>query len=430
MGRITAYLVFVVMFVLISADCIGQDTSVSDVILYRALGPYRAGSWVSAIAVPPGNNPKYMYTWYVAGRNGGVWKTENSGTTFSPVFDETGVSSIGAIAISESNPEIVWVGTGEAYNARSSHSGNGVYKSINGGETWENMGLTDSHHISTVIVHPHNPDIVWVASMGHLFSSNMERGVFKTANGGKSWEKVLFIDENTVVIDLILNPQNPDMLYAATYEKYRFPWHYEAGGVNSGVYKTTNGGDDWKLLANGLPDGKLGRIGLALCYQKPEIVYAVIENLNPKPGVVIDENVEMSHLRDTYYDQMIGGEVYCSVDNGESWKKRNDTISNVSAKAAYSFNKIMVASDDPEILYVTSDLMQYSEDGGRTWPDLFWPPKILSSTIFGDHRSVWMDPQDGRHIMIGTDGGLYESFDRGKTFTHHVNIPLGEIYNG
>ncbi|MCF8366490.1 MAG: hypothetical protein K9H16_11950, partial [Bacteroidales bacterium] len=415
-------------FILLWGGLQAQQKMLTKTLSYRALGPYRAGSWISAIAGPDTKNPDFKYTWYVAARNGGIWKTENNGTSFFPVFDSSGVSSIGAIAVSHSNPEIVWVGTGEAYNARSSHAGNGVYKSENGGLTWQNMGLEDSQHISTILIHPENPDLVWVASMGHLFTPNEMRGVFKSSDGGKSWKKVLFIDENTGVIDLIINPENPDQLFAAAYEKYRYPWHFEAGGENSGIFKSEDGGENWVKIVNGLPSGKLGRIGLALCHSQPENVYAVIENLNPKPGQEINESIEMNHLRDAYFDQMIGGEVYRSADGGESWEKRNDTTCNVSSKAAYSFNKIMVASDNPEIIYVTSDGMQYSEDGGKTWLDCQWPPQVLSATIFGDHRCTWMDPHDGRHVMFGSDGGLYESFDRGKSFTHHVQIPLGEIY--
>lgn len=418
-----------VIFSVFSGCLTGQtQNNLSEILSYRALGPYRAGSWISAISVPETNDPDFKYTWYVAGRNGGVWKTENNGTSFFPVFDSTSVSSIGAIAVSNSNPEIVWVGTGEAYNARSSHAGNGVYKSIDGGKSWQHMGLEDSHHISTVIIHPKIPDVVWVASMGHLFTPNEMRGVFKTTDGGQSWNKVLYIDENTGIIDVIINPENPDQLFAASYEKYRFPWHFEAGGEHSGIYKTEDGGENWSKIVHGLPSGKLGRIGLALCYSQPENVYAVIENLNPKPGTEIDESIGMNHMRDAYFDQMIGGEVYRSENGGESWEKRNDTACNVSSKAAYSFSKIMVASDNPDIIYITSDGMQYSEDGGKTWLDCTWPPQVLSTSIFGDHRCMWMDPKDGRHVMFGSDGGLYESFDRGKSFTHHVQIPLGEIY--
>lgn len=418
-----------ILLIVIGIHTFSQENSdITNLSFSRSLGPYRCGSWISAIAGPLTKNPEYKYTWYVAGRHGGVWKTINNGTTFFPVFDSTGVSSIGAIAVSPSNPEMVWVGTGEAFNARSSHAGKGIFKSEDGGKTWKNRGLDDSHHISQLIVHPGNPDVVWVAAMGHLFTPNKMRGVFKTTDGGENWEKVLFIDENTGIIDLIINPENPDLLFAAAYEKYRYPWHFEAGGEKSAIFRSLDGGENWEKLKNGLPEGKLGRIGLGLCYSQSETVYAVIENLNPKPGIKIDESVQMNYLRDPYFDQMIGGEVYRSVDSGINWEKRNDSTCNVSAKAAYSFNKIMVASDNPDIIYITSDLMQYSEDGGKTWPDCLWPPQVLSQTIFGDHRAFWMDPNDGRHILVGSDGGIYESFDRGKSFTFHDNIPLGEIY--
>ena len=418
-----------ILFMLTIKPVTGQEkNSITSLITWRAMGPYRCGSWISAIAGPFSETPGYKYTWYVAGRHGGVWKTINNGTTFFPVFDSTGVCSIGAIAVSPSNPEIVWVGTGESFSARSSHAGKGIFKSTDGGKTWQKMGLDDSHHISQIVIHPINPNILWVAVMGHLFTPNNMRGVYKTTDGGRNWERVLFIDENTGIIDLICNPRNPDVLFAAAYEKYRYPWHFEAGGKKSAIFRSLDGGKKWEKLKNGLPEGKLGKIGLALCYSQPQIVYAVVENLNPKPGVTIDETVQMNYLRDPYFDQMIGGEVYRSENGGETWEKRNDSACNVSAKAAYSFNKIMVASDNPDILYITSDLLLFSEDGGKTWPDCNWPPEKLSQTIFGDHRALWMDPNDGLHILVGSDGGVYESFDRGKTFTFHDNIPLGEIY--
>ena len=289
---------------------------------FRNLGAYRAGAWVSAIAVPENPGEKYKYTFFVAGRNGGVWKTVNNGTTFYPVFEKYGVTSIGAIAVSTSNPGIVWVGTGESYNARSSFAGNGVYKSTDGGETFTNMGLKDSHHIAKIIVDPVNPDVVYVASMGHLFSTNAERGVFKTTDGGKTWEKVLFVDDKTGVIDLIMDPSNSSVLYASAYEKTRLPWHFEAGGKGSGVYKTTDGGKTWVKTLNGLPGGELGRIGLAISRSNPDILYAVVENLNPKdPTKALQTEGMMNTSRDNYYDQLKGGEVYRSDNAGKLWKK-------------------------------------------------------------------------------------------------------------
>ena len=395
---------------------------------YRNLGPHRTGAWISSIAIPETNDPAFKYTYYVSGRYGGVWKTINNGTTFSPIFDEAGVSSIGAVAVSSSDPNNVWVGTGEAYGARSTHKGDGVFMSKDGGNHWEFKGLKDTQHISTLIIHPTNPNIVWVAAMGNLFTPNDDRGIFKTTDGGKTWNKTLFIDKNTGVIDLIINPKNPDILYAAAYEKYRYPWHYEAGGKNSGIYKSTDGGKSWQKIKDKLPSGKIGRIGLALCYKQPEIVYAVIENLNPKPGIIVDENIAMNHLRDPYFDQLIGGQIFRTDDDGNNWRKMNTDSCNVSAKAAYSFNKIMVNPDNPDQIFVSSDGLLYSRDGGKTWPNCQWGQGELFKNMFGDYRTFWADPKDGRHMMFGSDGGLYETFDGGLTVNHKYHIPLGEVY--
>jgi photosystem II stability/assembly factor-like uncharacterized protein len=404
------------------------DYSIPEFLKYRNIGPHRVGSWISSIAVPETNDPAYKYTYYIGSRNGGVWKTTNNGTTFFPVFDSIPVGSIGAVAISMSDPEIIWVGTGESYNARSSHAGKGIFKSTNAGKTWTFCGLEDTHHISAVIIHPNDPETVFVAAMGHLFSSNDQRGVFKTNDGGKTWKKVLNIDENTGIIDLIINPADPDILFAASYEKYRYPWHYEAGGIQSGIFRSMDQGESWQKLTDGLPGGKIGRIGLGLCHHQPEIVYAVVENLNPKEGIVVNENVEMNYMRDPYFDQLIGGEVYRSDDSGMSWVKQNQDTCNVSAKAAYSFNKILVNPDDPDKIFVSSDVLISSSDGGKTWNDCTWPPTNLFVNMFGDIRTFWADPEDGDHMMIGSDGGLYETFDGGKTINHLYQIPLGEIY--
>jgi len=405
-----------------------HGTDFSEILSYRNLYPHKVGAWITSIAVPESADAKYKNTWYIGARNGGVWKTVNNGNTYLPVFDSVGISSIGAIAISKSDPEQVWVGTGEAYCSRSTHSGRGVFFSPDGGKTWQNKGLKETHHIAALIVHPDNPDIVYVASMGHLFTPNKERGIFKTADGGETWNKVLYIDENTGVIDMIINPMDPQIMYASTYEKYRSPWHFEAGGPESAIYKSTDGGETWNHLANGLPEGKLGRIGLALCYHQPNILYAVIENLNPKPGVTVEEDVEINHMRDPYFDQLIGGEVYRSEDAGLHWEKRNQDSCNVSAKAAYSFNKIMVQPDNPDRITISCDAMITSLDGGQTFLDCTWPPTEYFLNMFGDIRTMWVNPGDGNHMMIGSDGGLYVSYDGGVNMQHHSNIPIGEIY--
>ncbi len=420
--------VFLIFIVVCFSLLLPVSKDFRSVLKYRNVYPYKVGSWITSIAVPETDNQAFKYTWYIGTRNGGVWKTINNGNTYFPVFDSVGIGSIGAVAVSKSNPEYVWVGTGEAYNARSSHAGAGVYFSPDGGKTWQDKGLEDTQHIAAIIINPTNPNIVYVAAMGHLFTPNKDRGIFKTTNGGKTWKKVLYIDENTGVIDMIMDSKNPNILYASTYEKYRYPWHFEAGGKNSAIYKTTNGGETWEKLKNGLPKGKLGRIGLALCYNHPNIVYAVVENLNPKSGAKIKEDVSINHMRDPYYDQFIGGEVYRSEDSGEHWKKMNQDKCNVSSKAAYSFNKIMVHPDNPDRISISSDLLITSLDGGKTFIDCKWPPKKYFVNMFGDIRTMWVDPKDGNHMMIGSDGGLFISYDGGKHMIHHDNIPLGEIY--
>ena len=215
---------------------------------YRNIGPFRVGARTSDLAVPASPERDHLYTFYLGFWNGGLWKTSDNGTTFRPVFDDQSKLSIGDVAIAPANPDIVWVGTGDGFTSRSSYAGDGVHKSTDAGETWTNMGLTDSHHIPRIVIHPTDPDIVYVAAMGHLYSENEERGVFKTTDGGESWGKVLYIDEGIGVIDLVLNPQNPDILYAATYDKVRLPWQYVNGGPGSGIYKTSDGGSTWARL--------------------------------------------------------------------------------------------------------------------------------------------------------------------------------------
>ena len=404
-------------------------SSMLDEFKFRNLGAYRAGAWVSAIAVPENPGKKYEYTFFVAGRNGGVWKTVNNGTTFYPVFEKYGVTSIGAIAVAPSNPDVVWVGTGESYNARSSYAGNGIYKSTDGGETYINMGLKDSHHISKIIVDPNDADIVYVASMGHLYTTNAERGVFKTTDGGKTWGKVLYIDDKTGVIDMIMNPLNPTVLYASAYEKTRYPWHFEAGGKNSAVYKTMDGGKNWSKTLNGLPDGELGRIGLAISKSNPNIVYAVVENLNPKdPTMELKTEGMMNTLRDNYYDQLKGGEVYRSVNGGQVRIKMNDDKYNVSTKAAYSFNQIFCNPQNPDNLWILSDAMHISFNAGKTWTGFEGDSTHFLESMFGDYRTMWLDPKDGNHMLLGSDGGIYETFDGGKTTRHFYQIPIEEIY--
>lgn len=381
---------------------------------YRNFSAGRISAWISDIAVP--ENPDYdnRYTFYVAARHGGVWKTSNNGVSFEPIFERYGTTSIGAIEVAPGNPETVWVGTGEAANARSSHAGNGIYKSTNGGRDFSRQGLEKTGHIARILIHPKKENTVYAAAMGNLFSANPERGVFKTTDGGKSWEKVLYIDANTGVIDLVMDPVKPEVLYAATYEKYRYPWHLEAGGANSGIYKTTNGGKNWTRLEGGLPNGNIGRIGISLFPKNPKILYAVIENLNPLAGKE---------------ETIAGGQLYKSTDGGGKWSKMNPDSVNLGSKAAYSFNQILVDPNNPEKILINSETLQTSEDGGKNWNDLRWPATTYFAEMFGDVRCFWIDPRDSRHMIIGSDGGVYITWDGGKTVRGLCQLPLGEIYN-
>jgi len=394
---------------------------------YRNLGPFRSGGWIVDFAVPEYPQEAHLYTFYVASRNGGLWKTTNNGTTFEPIFDDQTVFSIGDIALAPSNPDIVWVGTGEAANARSSYWGDGVYKSTDGGKTWKNMGLKDSHHIGRIIVHPKNPDVVYVAAMGHLYSFNEERGVFKTVDGGKTWEKVLYINERVGVIDVAMNRDNPDILYAAAYEKQRLPWHFEAGGPGSAIYKTIDAGETWAKLGEGLPSGKIGRIGLDIYRKNPDIVYAVVENVNKRPST--KEEIEQDRKRGIEpQERVFGGEVYRTDNAGRTWKKMNSIKDNVGGKAAYSFCQIRVDPNNDKNVYVTSICIASSNDSGRTWHDVNWPPRKMFKTSFGDVRTLWIDPQNSNRIFMGSDGGVHISYDGGKTCDFYDNLPMAQYY--
>lgn len=394
------------------------ETVLREGIQFRNLGPFRVGGWVSDIAVPEAPLPAHLYTFYVAARHGGVWKTTNNGTTFEPVFDSQRMPAVGALAVAPSNAEHVWVGTGDNACARSSYYGDGVYKSTDGGKSWQNVGLKDTHHIARIVVHPTNPEIVYVAALGHLFSPNAERGVFKTADGGKTWQRVLHLNDRTGAVDLILNRAAPETLYAALYECMRDPWRIVDGGPGSGIYKTTDGGARWNKLENGLPGGNLGRIGLDLCLKQPNTLYAVIDNRNAKTGTDGRAN-------------LVGGEVYRSDDGGAAWRKVSADKDDVSRKSGYAFNQLRVAVDNPDRAFITGSNLIETTDGGKTWAGLAagnFQSYRPFRRAFGDFRTLWLDPQNPERMIAGSDGGVYLSYDGGKTCDHLSNLPLGEIY--
>ncbi|MDX2445110.1 MAG: hypothetical protein QNK30_15050 [Bacteroidales bacterium] len=413
---------------LVSALCLSQE-NLFNAFEYRNFSPTQISAWISDIAAPENPDSTNEYVFYSAARHGGVWKTSNNGVTFKCITDDLPTTSIGAVEVAPNNPNVVWVGTGESSNARSTHRGYGVYKSINAGEKFTFMGLENTQHIPRIVIHPENENIVYVASMGSLFTPNEDRGVYKTTDGGKSWERIFYINENVGVIDLVINRNDPEILYAAAYEKYRFPWHFEAGGPESGIYKTINGGETWERLSGGLPSGNVGRIGIDIYRKNPDILFTVVENLNPKPGLETKEEEAFDPNKDPYFDRLIGGEVYRSEDAGKSWQKMNHDTVDVGSKAAYSFNQIIIDPNDDRNIYINNVSLQSSFDGGKTWDGIDWRTTKRFKTMFGDVRSLWIDPKDSRHLMAGSDGGLNITYDQGKTTMCFHQIPLGEIYN-
>ena len=381
---------------------------------YRNTGPFRMQARIAAIAVPDAPAKDHLNTFYVAPWIGGVFKTTNNGNTFEPVFDQQNDLSIGAIAIAHSNSNIVWVGTGDAYTSRSSYAGDGIYKSSDAGKTWKNMGLVDSHHIAKITIDPTNPDIVYVATMGRLYSTNDERGIYKTTNGGATWERVLFVSDRVGVIDLVMHPTNSSILYAATYQKDRMPWQIVNGGPGSGIYKSVDAGKTWAKLGGGLPTGKIGRIGLTQYLRNPEILYAVIENSNTRPGAEPGPNGRVN---------VFGGEVYKTVNGGQVWTKQNADDYNVSPKGPYYFSQIFVDPNNEQNLFVTQDGFRHSLDGGKTWNAFSVFPRM-----FGDVRTLWIDPENSDRMIQGSDGGIAISYDGGRNSDALSNMPLGSVY--
>jgi photosystem II stability/assembly factor-like uncharacterized protein len=391
--------------------------SITQALTFRNIGPFRTSAWVTDIAVPETPPRDHLYTIYAATRSGGLWKTSNNGITWDPISDSVDVAAVGAIAIAPSNPDVVWMGTGANDIARSSYSGKGLFKSTDAGATWTFAGLPDSHHIARIVIHPSNPDIVYVAAIGHLFSRNEERGVFRTTDGGRTWQKVLYLNDGIAAIDLALNRTSPSIVYAAMYDKQRLPWQLIESGPGSGIYRSDDGGTTWRKLEGGLPTGKIGRIGIDIHQKNPNILYALLENQNPKPGA---EGREVSAVN-PLASGIIGNQLYRTDDGGTTW--RSVTEENVAGgKAPYSFNQVRINPHDDKTVIVTSDAMYISRDGGRTWSSDFF------RGVFGDFRSMWWDPQDEQRIMLGSDGGVNVSYDGGRTSDYFLNMRVGEVY--
>jgi photosystem II stability/assembly factor-like uncharacterized protein len=381
---------------------------------WRPVGPTQAGMRVEAIAVPVGSHA----TIYVGVGSGNLWKTENNGVSWTPIFEDQSTFTIGDVAVSPSNPDVLWVGTGETQPRHSgySYAGTGVFRSTDGGGSWENRGLPDTHHIGTVLVHPANPDIVYVAALGHFWSRNQERGVFRTRDGGESWQRVLFISDHVGAVELVMDPTDPLTLYASVWEAVS--GGPEEGGDESGIYRTTDGGDRWERLGNGLPEGPLGRIGLGVAPSRPATIYAFVDNREPSP--VEDRPI-------------VGGEVYRSDDRGDGWRRVNeDDLYEVFGIYGWKFTDIRVSPDDAEEIFILGNRAFHSTDGGRSYDRIGETIVRIHDTqgeiMHLDQHEIWIDPLNPDRILLGNDGGLFQSWDRGRSWLHINNIPAAEFY--
>ena len=400
MQKIKLSLSIIILFVSYSFNLNAQSNpnkdkkteNIYDGLKFRHLGPALMSGRISDIAIHPNNEN----IWYVASGSGGAWKTENSGTTWKPIFDNEKSYSIGCITLDPQNSDIVWIGSGENVGGRHVAYGDGIYKSVNGGKNWQNMGLKKSEHISKIIVHPTNQNTIWVASQGPLWSKGGERGIFKSTDGGKSWIQKLGDDEWIGATDLIIDPRDPKILYAATWQRHRTVAGYMGGGPGSNIYKSTDGGDTWKKIDKGLPKSNMGKIGLAISPQNPDVLYAAIE-LNRRSGGV-----------------------FKSSNRGESWSKMSDAVS--GGTGPHYYQELYASPHNFDEIYLADNYMQVSFDGGKTFS------RMNESEKHVDNHAVAFKKDDPNYILVGCDGGLYESFDKTKNWKFIDNLPLTQFY--
>ncbi|HEU5250019.1 MAG TPA: glycosyl hydrolase, partial [Thermoanaerobaculia bacterium] len=356
---------------------------------FRNIGPYRGGR-VTAVAGVRGK----PLVFYQGACGGGVWKTVDGGSNWQPVSDKffkTG--SVGAIGIAESDPNVVYVGMGEAPIRGNVSHGDGVYKSTDAGKTWKNVGLEKIYQIPRVRVHPRNPDLVYVAALGHVWGPNPERGIYRSKDGGKTWEKVLFVSDKTGASDLVMDPTNPAILYAGFWQVHRKPWALVSGGPEGGIWKTTDGGDTWKKLTEGLPDGIVGKVGIAVSAARPDRIWALVESKDK-------------------------GGVYRSDDGGEKWTRVNSE--NKLRQRAWYYSRIYADTKSPETVYALNTGFYRSTDGGKTFNSIRVP--------HGDNHDLWIDPDDSERMIESNDGGANVSFNGGRTWSSIMNQPTGQFY--
>ncbi len=457
-----------------------ERNSIVKNVPFRNVGPTVMSGRVVDLAVDPAD-PSHFYVAYASGS---LWETKNNGTSFDPIFDNQIVMTIGDVAVDWQN-NVIYVGTGENNSSRSSYSGYGIYKSADNGETWEHLGLEETHHTGRILIHPTDPNTLWVGALGHLYSENPERGVYKSTDGGKNWNKTLFVNNRTGIIDLILHPDNPNVLIAAAWEKDRKAWDFTEAGPGTAIYRSEDGGETWSEIADdsGFPDTNgTGRIGLAFAPSDGNIVYAILDNQDRRekededeegkltkddlrvmtnesflalenksineflddnrfPGkynaVDIKKDVEagkvkpqdlVSYVEDAnslLFDTPVkGGEMYRSNDGGKTWSKTHeDYIESMIFSYGYYFGQVRVDGQDPNVVYTMGVPIVRSDDGGKTWKS------INENNVHVDHHAIWINPNDPRHLILGNDGGVYVSFDTGATWINCNSPSVGQFYS-
>lgn len=457
-----------------------EKASTLNQVAFRSIGPSIMSGRVTDLDVNADDPTEF----YVAYASGGLWHTTNNGLSFEPIFDSENVLTIGDIAVHWGSPRVIWIGTGEVNSSRSSYAGNGIYKSTDGGKNWEYLGLPESHHIGKIQLHPSNPAMAWVAALGHLYSPNRERGVYKTMDGGKTWSHTLFIDENTGAVDLDINPSNPDELYAAMWYRVRRAWKFEESGKTSGIYKSTDGGNTWKKISgpgSGFMEGeKIGRIGLAVFPGNPRLVWAIVDNNTPRPDTAskkgdtlykradfrgltreqfaqmkdnlldtflrknsfprkytaknVKEMVESGKVQPTalwdYLDSddgfqntgIRGCEVYKSVNGGETWTRTHEKPIGIFNTYGYYFAKIYTAHKNPDLVFILGFYAQVSDDGGKTFRTMD------KGNVHADHHALWVNPRRELHLINGNDGGVNITYDTGKVWLKANMPPVGQYY--